>query len=312
MSLYTRLPCVAGSSDDMYLDIVDGHTTAVQRALRRTGIAGYEPPTVAAVLAAFEMQQPGFTMFDVGANIGLYASLCSGLFDPANVIAFEPTPSTADVARKIARVNRLRTEVVEIALGDAEGKASLYLSEKSDSSNSLVEGFKTSVGTIEVAVTTLDEYAERTRLVPDIVKIDAETFEPQILAGSRKVLQKHRPLLVVEVLHRRGHDHGVELMDAIDELGYHFYRCATHSDWQPQPRIEGDPEGTDDDWLLSPTLLPSNFRDRVEAWESAIAECTGQRNVSSLPTATNHASTRSSFATRARAARRRARRLLGR
>ena len=100
----------------------------------------------------------------------------------------------------------------------------LYLSAVSDSSNSLVAGFKQSVGSIDVAVTTLDDYVEATGTVPAIVKIDTETFEPAVINGARATLERFRPWLVVEVLHRRGHDHGVELSAAMDGLGYTYYR----------------------------------------------------------------------------------------
>ncbi|MDX2381222.1 MAG: FkbM family methyltransferase, partial [Acidimicrobiia bacterium] len=126
------------------LDIVEPNSTAVQRFLRRNGLAAYEPPTVAALLAVFEDQPDGFGFFDVGANMGLYALLCASLSQPGPVDAFEPTPSTAQVARTIVKKNRLDITVAEIALSDSNGTVTLHLSDKSDASNSLVEGFKTS------------------------------------------------------------------------------------------------------------------------------------------------------------------------
>ena len=93
MSFYTPLPRLPGQSGaEAYLNIVVGKSTAVQRALRREGLAAYEPPTVAAILAVMELQEPGFTFFDVGANVGLYSSLCAAMFDSGRVVAFEPTP----------------------------------------------------------------------------------------------------------------------------------------------------------------------------------------------------------------------------
>jgi len=283
MSFYTPLPVHPNNDSRSHIDIVDGKSTAVQRALRRDGLAGYEAPTVAAFLAAAGSEDPGFVFFDVGANIGLYSALCGALFDPAHVIAFEPTPDTARIARKIARVNRLPTRVEELALGQSPGMASLYLSAKSDASNSLVEGFKESVGTIEVDVRTLDDYVNESCLIPDIIKIDAETFEPDILAGSREVLTTHRPLLIVEALHRRGRDHGVDVTTVMDGLGYFYYDISTYSEWQPRTNITGDPEGEDRDWLLSPEPLPENFGELFELWETAVSSCTEAENYGKLP-----------------------------
>ncbi|MEP1125406.1 MAG: FkbM family methyltransferase [Ilumatobacter sp.] len=284
MAYYTPLPSRPNrDGPERFLNIVDGKSSAVQRALRRDGLAGYEPPTMAAILAALEMQTPGFTFFDVGANIGLYSSLCATLFDPAHVVAFEPTPTTALIAAKIARINHTGARLEEIALGREPGTARLYLSATSDSSNSLVEGFKKNVGTVDVEVEPLDSFVQRTSLVPDVVKIDAETFEPEILAGARRTLDEHRPLLIVEVLNRRGHDHGEEMMAAMDGLGYSYYHCSTYSDWQPAARITGDETGAAGDWLFAATPLPPAFRASVEAWEEAVSRCTADRNTSVLP-----------------------------
>lgn len=283
MSFFVPLPSLDGAHDVGYLDIVDGKSTAVQRALRRSGLAAYEPPTIATFLTLAELQAPGFNFFDVGSNIGLYATLCASLFDPAKVVAFEPTPETARVARKISRVNQLGIQLEELALGRQAGTAELYLSAKSDASNSLVEGFKENVGTVQVEVKRLDDYVSESRTVPSIIKIDAETFEPEILAGAVRTLAKHQPYIIVEVLHRKGHDHGVEVMEALDQLDYRYYEISTYSEWVASDALTGDPTGEQRDWLLAPGPLPDDFGERFERWEAALAECTSERNSSTRP-----------------------------
>ena len=158
MSYRIRLP---SGSDAGTLDIVDPSSTTIQRVLRHRGLAGYEPPTMSTLLALFELQADGFTFFDIGANMGLYAATCASLFAPGAVHAFEPAPGTASVARKIARANRLRIQVFEVALSDGDGVAQLHLSEKSDSSHSLVAGFKRSSGSVDVRTCRLDRHVDR-------------------------------------------------------------------------------------------------------------------------------------------------------
>ncbi len=166
------------------LDIVDPVSTAVQRLLRRTGLAGYEPATMATLLAAFQRQRPGFHFVDVGANMGLYSAICAVMFEPGRVVAFEPTPDVAEVARRVLAANGISVErrtSRAVRPRRTSGTVPLYLSAVSDSSNSLVAGFKQSVGSIDVAVTTLDDYVAATGTTPDIVKIDTETFEPAVI-----------------------------------------------------------------------------------------------------------------------------------
>ncbi len=236
---------------------------------------------MAALLAAFERQAPGFHFVDVGANMGLYSAICGVMFDPGCVVAFEPTPDVAEMARRVLLVNGLKPDVwrvVQCALGAQSGTVPLHLSAISDSTNSLVAGFKESVGTIDVEVTTLDQYVEASGLKPNIVKIDVETFEPAVLGGAQRTLRRFRPWLVVEVLHRRGHDHGVELSAAMEGLGYSYYRLSKDAEWSPRPRINGAPGRRETDWLLTPEPIDGTFAAGVQRWLDGLAACTDDRN----------------------------------
>jgi FkbM family methyltransferase len=46
-----------------------------------------------------------------------------------------------------------------------------------------------------VECVSLDEYGTAYALAPDVIKIDAETSEPQILRGSIQALVQHRPII---------------------------------------------------------------------------------------------------------------------
>jgi FkbM family methyltransferase len=299
MAYYIPLPRHPSRNSAAYINMIDGKSSMVQRALRREGLAGYEPSTMAALMALFEIQKPGFIYFDVGANIGLYSLLCDALFSPSEIVAFEPTPDTAAIARKITRVNSARTQLEQVALGDKAGVAQLFLSAVSDASNSLAEGFKESKGTIDVPVETMDDFVARRQVTPDIIKIDAETFEPQILAGGHKLITQHRPFILLEVLNRRGHDHGVDVEKEIEGLGYYRYPCTTYSDWDPVGIVRGD-LGEERDWLLSPAPLPAGFMERVEWWETKLSACTENRNVRSISVPADKDKVRTGLASRAR------------
>jgi FkbM family methyltransferase len=271
------LPLPDGGSRSR-LDIVEPNTTAVQRALRRDGLAAYEPPTVAAALALMEQAAAAFVFFDVGANMGLYALLSATMFEGATVHAFEPAPQTAAVLRRAVEANAVDVHVVEAAVADANGTAVLHLSAVSDASNSMVEGFKASRGAVEVATISLDEHVRRTGVAPDIMKIDVETFEPDVLSGASVTLERHRPAIIVEVLNRRGHDHGEDIMRAIEPYGYTYYELSAEPTWEPQSAVSGRPGSLHNDWLLSPQPLPADFSVRWTRWRTRLDECGPERN----------------------------------
>jgi FkbM family methyltransferase len=259
------------------LDIIEGISTAVQRVLRRDGLAGYEATTMATLLTLFD-QDERCVFLDIGANIGLYAELCAALFDPEAVVAFEPTPSTAGIARRIIASNSLPIVLVEAAVGETAGTAPLYLSAQSDASNSLVKGFKKATGAVDVRVVTIDDYMSEHGLAPTVMKIDVETHEPEVLRGARATIAQHRPAIVVEILHRRGHDHGPAIEEAVSGLGYTGYRLGARPGWRPRSRFKGKPNARHRDWLLVPQPLDPAFVERFEAWSKAVAVCTGDRN----------------------------------
>lgn len=260
------------------LDLVEPNSTAVQRLLRRDGLASYEPPTMATLLALFDEQGPGFTFFDVGANMGLYALVCSALFEPEHVDAFEPTPATAAVFRRAVQANDLDIDVIEAAVGDVAGRAELHLSDRSDSSNSLVSGFKSSSAAVVVDTLRLDDHVATSGHHPNVIKIDVETFEPAVLAGASATIATHRPYLVIEVLNRGGRNHGQEIEEAMSGYGYSYYELSSSPTWQERSEIIGATGTTDCDWLLAPEPLAPDFASRWRAWSERTARCTRDRN----------------------------------
>lgn len=272
-----RIPLPTGGRISV-LDIIEPNSTAVQRFIRREGLAGYEPPTVATMLALFDQLDDGFTFFDVGANMGLYALLCSAMFEPATVDAFEPTPDTARTLSKIVKANGLDITVVEAAVSDTNGWAALHFSSKSDASNSLVAGFKKSHGSVEVPTLRLDDHVQNGHRDPQIMKIDVETFEPAVLAGARQVIERARPFIVIEVLNRKGHDHGEEITRAMASYDYYYYRLGGAPNWKPRRRVKGAKKSPHHDWLLSPEPLSEDFGDRWTEWKSRLQECGPDRN----------------------------------
>jgi len=259
------------------LDLIEPNSTAVQRHIRRHGLGNYERATVAAVLALGERHEPGFVFFDIGANMGLYGSMTASMFEPSVVHCFEPAPETARVASGIARRNGLPVEVHQVALSDRVGQADLFLSPVSDASNSLVAGFRDTDRTVTVPTLTLDSFVADAGVAPDIVKLDVETHERAVLDGARATIERVRPYIVIEVLRRKGRDHGVEIQEFFDGLGYSYYALSADPTWEAQHTIRGSGT-TDRDWLLAPNELDDALADRWLHWSRQLAVCDESAN----------------------------------
>ena len=147
-----------------------------------------EPETTAFLRRTLK---PGDAFFDVGANAGYFAFLAADL--GARSYAFEPAPRPYELlARSASEDDRVEAEA--IACGDREGELLLYISPDPHNSgmSSLV---KPELGrAITVKVTRLDAM----RVMPAVVKIDVEGAELSVVRGAQRLLNDHRPIVVVE------------------------------------------------------------------------------------------------------------------
>ena len=267
-SYLLSLPDV-GSSARQYLAIDLPAHFYVPKRLQRSGLADYERSTIACWLTILSIPRHGAAM-DVGANVGPYAWLAA-LFSPRRVVAFEPTPDLADAIRTVASRNQLEIQVEQIALSDSDGRAEFYLSNATDSSNSLVAGFRQSSNSIEVSIVRLDTYVADTGVVPHALKIDTETSEPDVLAGARNVIANLRPWMIVEVLADRTEE---RLMTELAPFEYFWFRIDDDLPLVTSGVIAGDPTYEHSNWLFAPTRPNSTFWMEMARWRDLLGDCT--------------------------------------
>ena len=241
----------------------------VPRKLATEGLARYEASALACYLAAIGAAGPG-AVLDVGSNVGIYAALASAL-TTREVVAFEPTPSLAAVSRRFAADNGLRYRTEAIALGATSGTATFYLSDVSDTSNSLAAGFRQSSQQIQVPVRTLDGYVAGSGHLPAVMKLDTESTEPEVLIGATSTLNQARPWILCEVLANRTESRLMEVMKSFD---YHWYHVTDAIPYRESRKITGDPTHHDLMWLFAPERPGEEFWSSLRSYQAALAACT--------------------------------------
>lgn len=136
--------------------------------------------------------RPGDLFLDIGANIGSYTVLASGVCG-ARSIAFEPDPGTAHNLHRNVTLNdigRLVT-VHETALGATSGQVSFTVGR--DTVNRVADPDESE--TRLVSLSRLDDIPGV--LEPTVIKLDVEGYEDQVLAGATRALAS-KSLLAVE------------------------------------------------------------------------------------------------------------------
>ena len=203
----------------------------------------------------FEQEEQGFLLgflgagmifLDLGAHQGLYTLLASKKVGPSGqVFAFEPSPRELRRLRWNLFLNRCRNVcVVPFALGNIEDTVELFvcLGRETGCNSLRPPAVSEPVGKVQVPITTLDRYLERTRICKvDFVKIDVEGAELEVLKGARRLLSDCRPPILCELADVRTEPWGygsVDIYEFLATRGYRWFLITPEGRLQFCPRKE--------------------------------------------------------------------------
>jgi len=156
---------------------------------------------------ANELVKPGDVVWDVGANVGLFAfAAANRAGESGEVIAIEADLWLVSLLRRSAALlgpgKNASVTTLPAAASDSLGLAKFHIARRARSSNHLEGVGSTQTGgtrsTEHVLTITLDWLLERVR-APQVLKIDVEGVEHRVLAGAKAVLSKARPVIWCEV-----------------------------------------------------------------------------------------------------------------
>ena len=153
-------------------------------------------------------------VFDIGACVGADSFVFAKIIKGSKVISFEPNEYNRN--RFLLNLShnpafQRRISVFPYALGDKSGKLTMNISANIDGGHSstsrihqshskinnsmLPDGFFETI----VDVVTLDEFVKNSGIAPNILKIDIEGAEHIMLAGAINTLEKHKPVIYMEI-----------------------------------------------------------------------------------------------------------------
>jgi FkbM family methyltransferase len=143
--------------------------------------------------------QMGQYCMDVGAHLGFYTlKFANWVGSQGRVAAFEPNVATyGELLENITRNGLTNIDVVNKALSNKPGTAPFYIT--TPGMSSLHVSRNRGVGSVEVVITTIDDYFEQSgwpRL--DLIKIDTEGYDCHAVVGAQKTIAKYRPLIALE------------------------------------------------------------------------------------------------------------------
>jgi FkbM family methyltransferase len=172
-------------------------TLALRNLGRRSGVNQWLAAKVGTVdyedrfrTRMLEEIRPGDCVWDVGANVGHYSSMFSGIVGPAGkVFAFEPSPT--NLVRLTATVGSLNNVVlVPVALGETAGQMAFAEGiDATGATSRVIPNARAFTGpTVEVRRGD-DLVRSAEAAAPNVIKIDTEGFELEVLRGIAETLR---------------------------------------------------------------------------------------------------------------------------
>lgn len=204
-------PVVYPFINDIKLLLVHGQTSATSQYYM--GLSEFEEMGF-----VLHFLQKDDLFVDVGANVGCFTLLASGVRD-AKTIAIEPLPDTFQHLRNNLIINDLdkKTEALNIGLDNKKGV--LNFTQNISQNNHVAQ--ENDTDTISVEVNTLDNILQDKQ--PILLKIDVEGFEKAIIDGASNTLKKESLQVVIIELIGLGSRYGFNEADIHTILSNHGF-----------------------------------------------------------------------------------------
>jgi len=170
----------------------------------------------------------GQVVLDIGAHKGAYTYWMSNRVGKSgHVYAFEPQPPLNQYLSGIAKRSKHQNIHVEtMALSSKESETTMNIPGGKPSPSASLKVSGSNNGTqINVHATTLDNFTLLRKLKSiDLIKCDVEGHELDVLLGGKSVLERYKPVILLECEARHnGPENVTAVFDFFTNLNYEGY-----------------------------------------------------------------------------------------
>ena len=150
-------------------------------------------------------------ILDIGANIGSHTLYWAKERKAKKIYSFEPFDMIYQILKTNVEINSLQNIVTTFNFGLSDEECKATKGHVFNRNLGSTKFLKKADG--DVLLKTLDSLEIPEQI--DLIKIDVEGAEVEVLKGALKIIEKNKPILVIESFTRKA-----ELEDVIFPLGY--------------------------------------------------------------------------------------------
>ena len=160
---------------------------------------------------------------DIGTNKGIYLYQAEKVIKTGKIYGFEPNTSLVNYIKPLFP----NIEILPLAVSSSTGTSVLHIPKKGNGlqdTRASLEDMGDAVEKIEIQTITLDDWANQNNITKlDLVKIDVEGHEFDSVKGCKIILEKIKPIFIIEIELRHAHYPIAAIFDFISGFGYEVF-----------------------------------------------------------------------------------------
>lgn len=191
--------------------------------IRMFNLGSYEESEISLCLSLIK---PGFTIFDVGANVGWFSLIISKNIPNVSLHSFEPIPATFDNLNRNITLNGGFPIIKTYNLGFYSEDTNLKLFYDSECSGrtSAANLAEIDVSEVTCSFKKMDSFVREMNIQQlDFVKCDVEGAEYFVYQGGIESLRKFKPIIFSEMLRKwsaKFNYHPNDIINFLSKIGY--------------------------------------------------------------------------------------------
>lgn len=153
-------------------------------------------------------------VFDCGANTGIFSLYAA--YKGKCVYAFEPSTMIRHYLRSTKRYNNDKFKIVPYGVSNISGTKILAQADNPGATRTndfIMPEYHKILYNEVINVITLDDFVEKTEIIPNFIKMDIENGEIAALEGARMIIQKYHPTFSISI-----HEENLDKLNYIKTL----------------------------------------------------------------------------------------------